>query len=149
MQVRFKRPDGTFVAEVNGLPYHVVPGDDLYAKASEIGANAPDEPVLAPDPDEPPVLTKVQWGTFLDMTGFRAAADAALAGMPRRTPSDVQKWALMKNVISESDYYRLDTALALVSQVRAAFPGLELPTEKEVLDAWNTASKLSVQNLLG
>lgn len=148
MQVRFKRPDGTFVAEVNGLPYHVVQGDKLYAQASEIGANAPDEPVLASEPDEPPTLSKVQWGTFLDMTGFRSAADAALAAMPRDTPTNIQKWALMKNVITESAYYRLETALSLVAQVRVAFPKLVLPSDEEVLSAWNTASRLSVQNLL-
>lgn len=32
--LKWRRPDGTFVAEVNGLPYHVVEGDEpLWSKA--------------------------------------------------------------------------------------------------------------------
>lgn len=148
LSVQYRRPDGTFIILLNGQRYHVVPGDPRFEDAQVLGANAPFEPAPEPLPVEPPVLSKMQWGAFLDMTGFRAAADAALSAMPKDTPENVRKWALMKNVIAESAYYRRETALALVAHVRAAFPGLSLPTDQEVLAAWTIAADLSVQNLL-
>lgn len=58
MKVLFRRLDGTFVAEVNGLPYHVVPSDPLFAEAQIAGADAPLEPPpptvdLVPEPAVP------------------------------------------------------------------------------------------------
>ena len=49
MQVTYKRPDGTFVAIINGNPYHVISGDPLFKQAQIDGAAAPFEP-LPPGP---------------------------------------------------------------------------------------------------
>jgi len=148
MDVIAKRQDGSFVAMVNGYPYHVTVSDPLFAEAQAAGANAPMEVPPAPIPGVP-TLSKVQWGTFLDMTGFRAAADAVIAAMPKTTPQDKAKWALMKNVISESGSYRQDIALQLVATARAmAIPGVALPTDAEVLAAWDVAAGLSLHHLL-
>jgi hypothetical protein len=47
----YKRPDGTYVAQINGLPYHVTQDDPLYAQAQERDdGTIPAEP----SPDEPP-----------------------------------------------------------------------------------------------
>jgi len=49
MEVLYKREDGSFVAKVNGLPYHIVSSDPLFTMAQEFGGNAP----LDPQPVEP------------------------------------------------------------------------------------------------
>src|SRR5690349_16849961 len=50
MELQFRRPGGSFVAIVNGLPYHIIEGDPLYAEAEQAGQNLPLEPVSKPDP---------------------------------------------------------------------------------------------------
>ena len=49
MEILHKRKDGTFVATVNGMPYHIVAGDPMFAKAEIDGADAP----LEASPPEP------------------------------------------------------------------------------------------------
>lgn len=44
MEVTYKRPDGTYVAVVNGLPYHIMQDDPLFPEAEAAGQNAPYEP---------------------------------------------------------------------------------------------------------
>jgi hypothetical protein len=48
MKIQYKRLDGTFVAVVNGLPYHVIDSDPLFAQAQIDGQAAPLEPALPP-----------------------------------------------------------------------------------------------------
>ncbi|CAM5183779.1 Phage tail assembly chaperone protein OS=Bosea thiooxidans OX=53254 GN=SAMN05660750_04076 PE=4 SV=1 [Bosea thiooxidans] len=50
MELQFRRPDGSFVAIVNGLPYHIIEGDPLYAEAEQAGQDLPFEPVPEPVP---------------------------------------------------------------------------------------------------
>ncbi len=50
MELQYRRPDGSFVALVNGLPYHVIEGDPLFAEAQKNGGDLPLEPVPAPAP---------------------------------------------------------------------------------------------------
>lgn len=45
MKLHYRRPDGSFVATVNGLPYHIVDGDPLFEEAQANGANLPLEPI--------------------------------------------------------------------------------------------------------
>lgn len=55
MKVIYKRPDGTFLAHLNGMPYHVIRGDPLFEEAALAGADAPFEPQpqqAAPDMQE-------------------------------------------------------------------------------------------------
>ncbi len=148
--VQYRRPDGTFIATVNGMPYHVVPGDPRYADAQIVGANAPFEPVPDTPPDEPPLLSKVQWKFFLYVTGFDAAAAAALAAMPKTTPQEIATWAGMRAVIDDSAYYRLSVALQLVATVRAMnLPGVSLPTDQQVTAAWAQAANFHGAQSLG
>jgi hypothetical protein len=59
MAIKFlyqQRPDGTYVIEHNGMPYHVVESDPLYAQCEAeytTDADYPDEP---PPPSPPTVL---------------------------------------------------------------------------------------------
>ena len=55
MDILYKRTDGTFVATVNGDPYHVIPGDPLFEQAEIDGADAPFEPV----PPQPTVAEQL------------------------------------------------------------------------------------------
>lgn len=143
-----RRSDGSFIVEKGGFPYHVVAGDPLFDRKAAEAASAPMEaPYVAPDPG-PAVLSRVQWGTFLDMTGFRAVADAVLAGLPRGTTAEITQWALLKNVIAESAYYRLETALLLVERAAILAPKAVLPTESEIRAAWDVAAALSVDDLM-
>lgn len=45
MNVLYKRPDGSFVATINGLPYHITANDPLFPQAEVAGSGAPLEPV--------------------------------------------------------------------------------------------------------
>lgn len=65
MKVLYKRPDGTFLAEVNGMPYHVLPVDPLFEAAALAGADVP----LEPQPQQAPP----------DMADLRRHARAAVA----------------------------------------------------------------------
>jgi hypothetical protein len=55
MELLYRRPDGTFVAIINGYPYHVTEDDTHFAEASTIadalGNDLPFEP-LPPEPDQ-------------------------------------------------------------------------------------------------
>lgn len=54
MNVLYKRSDGTFVATVNGYPYHITQNDPLFAEAEVLGGNAPldpQTPLLQPSPN--------------------------------------------------------------------------------------------------
>lgn len=96
---------------------------------------------------EPPALDPRQWQFFLDVTGFRAAADSALAAMPKNTLEEKTIWAGMKAAISSSDYYRQSMALTLVAKVRAMNLGVALPTDDEVKAAWTQAAAFSLASL--
>ena len=54
----FRRPDDTFVALINGYPYHVIPGDPYWniarEKALELGTSLPFEPPPPPYVPPPP-----------------------------------------------------------------------------------------------
>lgn len=58
MKLLFKRLDGSFVAEINGMPYHVEKRDPLYARASEVAgrmgkALGAEPPIPEPAPARP------------------------------------------------------------------------------------------------
>ena len=61
MDVLFKRQDGSFVATINGLPYHVTPDDPLFAEAQAAGADAPFEPA-PPQPGPEQIKAALQAG---------------------------------------------------------------------------------------
>lgn len=63
MIVLFRRPDGTFVIDRGGWPYHVLPDDPLFAEAQAAGADAPFEP--EPPPPEPVQTTEISFAQML------------------------------------------------------------------------------------
>lgn len=53
----YKRQDGSFVAEVNGLPYHVISSDAIYwPLAAEEAGRLGGELQFEPEPEPIPVL---------------------------------------------------------------------------------------------
>lgn len=87
MEVLFKRPDGTFVAVVNGFPYHVTHEDPLYEEAAAEGADAPFEPVPEPPEAVVPSITRRQLRLTLVRHGIPlSGVEAAIASMPEGLP---------------------------------------------------------------
>jgi hypothetical protein len=50
MEIQYRRNDGSFVAIVNGNPYHIIPDDPLFLEAEALGQDAPFEPELVEPP---------------------------------------------------------------------------------------------------
>ena len=72
MDVQFRRLDGSFVAMVNGLPYHVTAEEPaLYAMALQHGMSAPFEPV-PPTPTAEEALAA--WRATAEVSRFQAFA---------------------------------------------------------------------------
>lgn len=59
--LKHRRPDGTFVIEYNGLPYHVIQADPLFTEvaAAAEGVELPPEPA-PPIPPPPPQPTRAE-----------------------------------------------------------------------------------------
>lgn len=78
----FRRPDGTLVGVVNGLPYHLIPSDPLWPQAEELAAEMGDTlPIeLPPAPLEPPPAPPAPTKTEL-MAQLQAIA-AQIAALP-------------------------------------------------------------------
>ncbi len=78
----FKRPDGTFVADVYGQPYHVIPGDEpLWTEANERAAEMGDDLGFDPPPQAiviPPVkiISDRQFAQGLAVAGLITEAEA-------------------------------------------------------------------------
>jgi len=53
MEIQYRRNDGSFVAIVNGNPYHITPHDPLFLEAKELGQDAPFEPEFVSPPPTP------------------------------------------------------------------------------------------------
>ena len=72
MDVQFRRLDGSFVATVNGMPYHVTADEPtLYAMALQHGMSAPFEPV-PPTPTAEEALEA--WRATAEVSRFQAFA---------------------------------------------------------------------------
>lgn len=88
MIVQYRRLDGSFVATVNGLPYHVTSSDPLFAQAQASGSSAPFEPA----PDEPTAAELLaQERARMIVTRLQFARQSALAGM--MTAAEARAWA--------------------------------------------------------
>ena len=72
MNIQYRRLDGSFVAELNGLPYHVTADEPaLYAMALQHGISAPYEPVPpTPTPEE----AIAAWRATAEVSRFQAFA---------------------------------------------------------------------------
>ncbi len=63
-ELTYSRPDGTFVGVVNGLPYHILENDEIYADALAWVAAHGQPPLEPAMPQEPapalPTLSELQ-----------------------------------------------------------------------------------------
>lgn len=94
-----------------------------------------------PEVAEPPVLTPAQWSYLLDLTGFGAAIEGALAGMPKGTLEQRMEWAALKTRAYKSESYRLGVTLSLAASLRAK--GVAAPTDAQIEQAWPLALSYS------
>lgn len=63
MDIQYRRADGTFVATINGMPYHVTEDDTLFEQAQIDGADAPFEP--EPEPQPPAIPQQMTFAQLL------------------------------------------------------------------------------------
>ena len=89
MDLLHKRPDGTFVAAINGHPYHVIPGDEpLWSAAVERARILGRKLKLEPAPaavEAPPRTTLSKADLWRRLTDDEAdMLDAALSMAPTR-----------------------------------------------------------------
>lgn len=70
-----KRVDGTFEIMLNGMPYHVIPSDPLFAEVSACAAARP-EAVVLEQPPSPPTLEDVK---MMKRAEIIAARDGLIA----------------------------------------------------------------------
>lgn len=129
-----RRDDGTYVIELNGLPYHVTLDDPLYVEvaASAEGVELPPEPgpmVLPPAP--PPPLTARQLRLWLLSRGItRAMVEAKLADLPEpvREAAEIE-WEYSTEYLRDHP---------LIVQIGAAF-GMSV---EDIDAAWPEAAAL-------
>ena len=76
MDIVYKRADGSFVATVNDLPYHITSSDPLFAAAQAAGTGAPMEPV-PPQPTAAEELATERAGMVVSRFQAKAALMAA------------------------------------------------------------------------
>lgn len=82
MNLQFRRLDGTFVAEVKGMPYHIIEGDEpMWSEALNLAAEMGDELQLEPSPPaEQPIAATVisdrQFAQKLAIDGVITEAEA-------------------------------------------------------------------------
>ena len=98
----------------------------------------------------PAALNKTQWSFLLDVTGFRAAVDGALAALPKGTAQELAQWAGMNAGAYESPEFTQHVTLVLAAQIRAmGIPGLSIPTDAEIVAAWPIAEAFQGAASLG
>lgn len=90
--ILFRRADGTFVAEVNGLPYHVVQSDPLYRELAPFAAAAPLETVT-PQPVVVPTTVRT-------LAMIRVLRSINLDGTPS-TPGQPNAWTAFKAALEQ------------------------------------------------
>lgn len=115
--------------------------DPQYAEF-EAWVEAGGVPETEPEPE--PMLTPEQWVYFLDLTGYGELMEAALNKMPRGPARAALRSA------QQATTYRLPVLLAGVQMVRQMNLGLPIPTDEEIEEAFNDASRFEgLSSLLG
>lgn len=107
MLVQYKRPDGSFVAVVEGYPYHVTPDDPLFPEAQRDGVDAPFEPV-APEPTEAEKLAA--WRATAKVSRFQARAALYASGKLGEVEAVVAKAGGMAGIAwADASEFRRDS----------------------------------------
>ena len=118
-----------------------MPSDPQYAEFQAWIA-AGGVPETEPEPE--PMLTPEQWVYFLDLTGYGELIEAALNKMPRGPARAALRSA------QQATTYRLPVLLAGVQMVRQMNLGFPIPTDEEIEEAFNDASRFEgLSSLLG
>lgn len=81
MELQYRRPDGSFVALVNGLPYHVIEDDPLFAEAAALAADMGEALPFEPAPESAPLTLDdfrraIQWR--IDATAQARSYDSGI-----------------------------------------------------------------------
>jgi hypothetical protein len=88
IELQWKRPDGTYVAIVNGGNYHVIPGEPLWEAAVAQAAELGDALLFEPEPEPlplPPTTRLAKADLWRRLTDAEAVTlDAALLAAPVR-----------------------------------------------------------------
>ena len=89
------------------------------------------------------ILTPYQWQYFLDLTGFREQINYVLEQMPKTTLEERAKWAALKTVAFQASQFELNVVMVLIAQMSAQLPGISMPTEEEIRQAFLIASNFN------
>lgn len=140
-----KQTDGGYVV-IEGDVRKSIPPDpanrDFQVIEEAIAGGA--EYTIATPPVVEPMLTPEQWVYFLDLTGYGELMEAALNKMPRGPARAALRSA------QQATTYRLPVLLAGVQMVRQMNLGLPIPTDEEIEEAFNDASRFEgLSSLLG
>lgn len=137
IKLMYKRPDGTYVAEVNGMPYHVMPGDQYWSQAvneaERMGGDLEFEP-LPPAPPTPPMpkLTRRQLRLGLLTNGITTGqVESVIEDIDDDIDREIAK-------IEWADANTYDRDHPLVNQIGMTL-GLD---ESEIDDMWREAASL-------
>ncbi len=104
MELRYRRPDGSFVATVNGFPYHVIEDDPLFVEASAVAAQMGDALPFEPVPPAP------------------TAEEILAAERAQMNPFAAAFWQAMKQVPATGFAHLLDRVEQTVAAARAVDP---------------------------
>lgn len=133
MELRYRRPDGSFVATVNGFPYHVMADDPWFSAASAMAAQMGE--ALPFEPGPPPAVPVVP-AYVRKLALVRALREVGLDGEP---DNPVKAWPVVRAAIEAADdVTQEDWALAV--EIPRDDPALAaiaaaLDVEASVLDA--------------
>lgn len=132
----YSRPDGTFVIELNGMPYHVVQSDPLFDDVQQ-------EALLSPPPLEPPPPVATPTRPALDPLDFRrrftmlerARITAAAEQAMRSTPPDPTLRVILDDLGAAKTVYLDDPEVVQAVDVFIGL-GLVAPERKAEILAW-------------
>ena len=143
--MKITKTESGYSVERDGVTMFVpeAPGNSDYHMVQQAIADGAEVIIPAP-PVVEPMLTAEQWVYFLDLTGYGELMDAALNKMPRGPARAALRSA------QQATTYRLPVLLAGVQMVRQMNLGLPIPTDEEIAEAFNDASRFEgLSSLLG
>ena len=141
-----KQPDGGYVV-IEGDVRKSIPPDpanrDFQMIEEAIAGGA--EYTIATPPVVEPMLTAEQWVYFLEQTQWTALIKQATDMMP---PGPVRSALIAAQATTTA--FRLPVLLKVVGRVRAMGLGIDLPSDEEIEEAFDDASRFEgLSSLLG
>lgn len=129
MELHYRRPDGSFVATVGGLPYHIVEGDPLFEAAQANGSDLPLEPVPeTPPPTLDDFRLAIQWR--IDETARQRGYDSGVT-CSSYIGSTVPAWAA--EAAAFVSYRDAVWAYAYAEMAKVENDKREMPTIADIL----------------